>query len=352
MINVMLTGAGFTANFGAPLAREIYNILFNSKYVQDDEKIRKLFLDDASIGASDYESIYEKLLILLKDASDKKKELNNFFWDTFVNSLDFYSKNPQWKDVRGRKSQQSLIERFIVKFMHSKYKSIFFTLNQDMFIERQLFRAFEEYSQDNVHLQSVLNDLQFKIDETQIKNLKRLGVSDDITTMTNKQIEGSLKLRISGSQKNEAEKQYTSWENDKSKYVFYVKLHGSLDYFLDEEPLLIYGTNKQARINTPLMEFYREKFEDLLKNQTCKLFLIGYGFNDKHINDSINEFLNQTTGELHIVDHSSMNNFFKYKIEDNKNCDLKKDEIKNKLKSFHPYGLSVGSLIELIDFVN
>ena len=44
--HVLLTGAGFTKNFGTPLASEMWAEIFNHKKIQAHPKIKKLMLDE------------------------------------------------------------------------------------------------------------------------------------------------------------------------------------------------------------------------------------------------------------------------------------------------------------------
>ena len=109
MINVLLTGAGFTANFGSPLARQIYNILLNTTQVQSNEEIRKLFLLDENIKNSNYETIYEQILSSQLDETSKN-EFNKLLWSTFLDKVDCFSKSPQWTNSSGVKDQDYLLE--------------------------------------------------------------------------------------------------------------------------------------------------------------------------------------------------------------------------------------------------
>ncbi len=54
---VLLTGAGFTHNFGAPLAAGLWALIFNHRGVQSCSRIRDLMLHDF-----DYESIYHAVM--------------------------------------------------------------------------------------------------------------------------------------------------------------------------------------------------------------------------------------------------------------------------------------------------
>lgn len=53
---ILLTGAGFSANFGGYLAEEMWSIIFNHPEVQKHSAVREFML--SPIGKYDYESIY------------------------------------------------------------------------------------------------------------------------------------------------------------------------------------------------------------------------------------------------------------------------------------------------------
>ena len=67
---ILLTGAGFTHNFGTPLAEEMWAIIFNHESVQSTPRIKNLMLKDF-----DYESIY--YTIMEGSFTDSEKEAIN-----------------------------------------------------------------------------------------------------------------------------------------------------------------------------------------------------------------------------------------------------------------------------------
>lgn len=68
----------------------------------------------------------------------------------------------------------------------------------------------------------------------------------------------------------------------------YIKLHGSFNWLQNEGSLLILGGNKAANIKTfPVLEWYHQMFRDDLESEDLRLMIIGYSFNDPHINDAI-----------------------------------------------------------------
>ena len=344
-INVLLTGAGFTANFGSPLARQIYNILLNAAQVQHNEEIRELFLLDENIKNSNYEAIYEQILSSVPN-EDLKREFDNLLWTTFLNKVDFFSKTPQWVNYSGIKSQDYLLENFFIKFICSKNKSIFFSLNQDLFIERQCSKLFKEYQPDNNHIKSKLNGM--KMVEHPVRHLQRLGVDDAITTRNvHAPLEGDLIQHISESNKENAKVDLEKWMNEDIPYTYYLKFHGSLDYSYEKRRLFITGENKSGRIaSCPLTQFYSEKFEQVLLEYPCKLIIIGYGFQDEHINKIISNFLTKSSeyDEIHVVDKMNLQNFME-KVSDR----VDSKNLKSKLKSYHPDGLDVRTLASFLE---
>lgn len=189
-----------------------------------------------------------------------------------------------------------------------------------------------------------------KMNFDHIRNLSRLGVSDIITTKNSlTPIEGELKQHINDKTKDHAETHFNDWlkSSDNDLHTYYLKLHGSLDYYYNDLPLFITGENKLGRIaSCPLTQFYATAFEKVLLDHDCKLILIGYGFQDNHINKTISKFLSKQSenDEIHVVDKMDMQKFMKKidgKIEA---CDLK-----NKLKSYHPNGLDARTLASFIE---
>ena len=53
---ILLTGAGFTHNFGGFLGREMWAKIFNNPLIQTRTRIRELLLEDF-----DFESVYSRI---------------------------------------------------------------------------------------------------------------------------------------------------------------------------------------------------------------------------------------------------------------------------------------------------
>ena len=68
---VLLTGAGFTHNFGAPLASELWAAILNHEAVQNTPRVREAMLSDF-----DFESFYHRVISgkRIKEQKNKGQE--------------------------------------------------------------------------------------------------------------------------------------------------------------------------------------------------------------------------------------------------------------------------------------
>ena len=70
----------------------------------------------------------------------------------------------------------------------------------------------------------------------------------------------------------------------------YYKLHGSSGWLLTDggKPLLVIGRGKTGAIaERPILRWTYEQFEQYLQPDDTRLMVIGYGFGDDHINQSL-----------------------------------------------------------------
>ena len=71
----------------------------------------------------------------------------------------------------------------------------------------------------------------------------------------------------------------------------YHKLHGSSGWVTDDgQSLLVVGRDKTGTIaHHPILHWTYQRFEDYLHRDDTRLMVIGYGFGDEHINQSLVE---------------------------------------------------------------
>ena len=128
---VLLTGAGFTYNFGGFLAREMWSKIFNNPAVQSHGNLRELLQKDF-----DFESVYFTVLRGQYTAEEKEAlrlAVENAYkdLDDNVKNWEFNGHNPTELNTHGLGS--------FISFMSERgsNRGWFFTLNQDLFMERK-----------------------------------------------------------------------------------------------------------------------------------------------------------------------------------------------------------------------
>jgi len=255
---ILLTGAGFSKNFGGYLGREMWAKIFNNPELEKlptsiKDKLRKNF---------DFESVYAEVL---KDPDLEDIEKKNFE-NVVIASYDDMDK------MLGQYTQTG-DDPYQINFHEvSKLLGLFagtggngdigvhFTLNQDLFMEKKLHRT-------------------------------ALGL---VTAKYGEYMEAAHTGRIDSKLKvilpdkifiDEFEQKHMSSAGD----LFYIKLHGSSGWLsADGSNKMILGNNKLIDImKEPLLEWYLNIFEKILNQGDMKLFILGYGFRDAHINEYI-----------------------------------------------------------------
>jgi len=82
----------------------------------------------------------------------------------------------------------------------------------------------------------------------------------------------------------------------------YVKLHGSFNWLQERDTLLIIGGNKIDNIKkNPLLSWYHQLFDEALKTPDSRLMIIGYSFN-RHINQALMDAIHASDLRLFIID--------------------------------------------------
>ena len=221
---MLLTGAGFTHNFGGFLAREMWSKIFNNPIVQNNSEARKILLNDF-----DFESVYaEKMqhghdvIEIIRQAVEKAyKDLD----DVMKGYLNHYGRGTSIElDTHGVGK--------LISYMSERGsdKGWFFTLNQDLFMERfKSFRSpgalFPQHSVDNSEGGGV--------------KIKTLPKESEMHNVKNTLCNGS-----------------------------YIKLHGSYGWISsDGTTQMVIGKNKADSIQKkPLLKWYFEVFANLIDN--------------------------------------------------------------------------------------
>lgn len=272
---ILLTGAGFTANFGGLLGREMWAKIFNDSRLNSLGNAKLLLRTEFN-----FENVYSEI-VENKDYENERDLFQEIIISAYKNMDDsLLMLHPNINNV--------VLNRFLDIFLSKS--GVWFTLNQDRFLERHL----NYISEKNESL--VPEQMQYKNNISDFDNPKITPTDDELTQFTK-----MLPAR--------------SW---------YIKLHGSLGWYSQKNKnCMVLGINKPERIDEePLLKWYFSHFNELLKQDGAKIVIIGYGFLDKHINGCIVSAVGKT-GEknwknklkLYIVSPERPSDFRKRLIE-------------------------------------
>jgi hypothetical protein len=301
---ILLTGAGFTKNFGCPLAHEMYSEIFNDSRIQSQNRLRSLLLDDF-----DYESIFHKI-ISSDYTNEEKKAINDVIFDAYhaideiVTEWNFTSGSPNPVNIYG---VNKLIERFSGRAADTA--GFFFTLNQDFFIER--------------HFSSVIEGLVCPGITKIIPDAYKINIKspvekvDFIKLPTQQELERNINLQS-------------------SRTIYYIKLHGSFGWLsANGQNAYVIGREKDTQIIAePLLFYYFNLLKKVLSKQDSRLLIIGYGFNDKHINQVISNAITESGLKIFIISPINQQDFIKQFKEKEYS-----DTLLTGLKGYFPYRL-------------
>jgi len=265
---VLLTGAGFTHNFGAPLAKDMWCDIFNYQEIQREKRIRELMLKD-----HDYESIYD--LVLSGDFTDSEKRaillgVTNSYkkMDLIVTSWNPNSGSPYQVGIY---KLQNMINLFALK----NKKGFIFTLNQDLFLERHYYNG-ERPTIPGVRIGEIYFSSNFR---------EQLKEKDFILLPSREEL-----------------------EKDKEKIIqdnrfFYIKMHGSQNWRsrTNQDQLVIGHAKKKKIEKEPLLEWYFILFREVVFTKDIQILIIGYGFGDAHINEVLAEAIGKYSAGIHII---------------------------------------------------
>lgn len=261
----LLTGAGFSANWGGWVASEAFEYLLGCPEILADDRLRDLLWDYQLKGG--FEDALAELQTghsagLAQQWSDK--ELINFqnavgrMFDDMSRSfkgradLEFLQPpNLTYTTVERSQIAERTVRRFLQRF------PVIFTLNQDLLLE-------------HLYLSK-----------------------PEVRTAARPELPGLERIADASAPRGESWAD-SSWRpNGNQPTVFregsqaYVKLHGSSNWYAEDgRRVLIIGGSKQQAIGTfPILGSYLRAFEDTLTTPGSRLLVIGYGFRDVHVNE-------------------------------------------------------------------
>lgn len=272
--HTLLTGAGFSRNWGGYTAPEMMGQILG--YLQDHEESRTFWLETSS---------FEEGLAKARngDVSDNAlQQIENAIREAFI-SLDrqLQRRNGPWFNS---------VETFLSRFYSWAPSGItpdsgyLFTLNQDLLIERF-------YYNNHMHRHPTLP--RVRLNGVKFFSTEMPREYNDIVVTVESNLDGII---IEGN-------------------LNYVKLHGSFNWQIsDGQELMVLGNKKAAEITEqPLLNWYREIFEKVLFAGHVRLMVIGYGFEDEHINSVIAQGVREHNLRIFVWDRQHGFNWIKEK---------------------------------------
>jgi hypothetical protein len=265
----LLTGAGFSKNFGGMLASEMWTLINNDAGVRRHPTLRDRLLAD-----QDFESVYYNVIAGgdPKEAAAMTNAVAGAYRHLDAILADFHpatdSANPI--DIYG-------VLRMIANFAGAWHDPGFvFTLNQDLFLERH-------YYQDP---------------RPALPGVRQPTTWFSAPFSASQEVSASVKLATP----QELAEIRTSFR--KHQQLLYIKLHGSCNWSSDNGiDQMIIGRDKDRYIaRHPLLNWYLDLFKECLAAPRARLLVIGYGFADPHINRVMAQSVTRSGLEIHIVD--------------------------------------------------
>lgn len=251
---VLLTGAGFSRNWGGRLARE-FNATVAMR-LQSDPVLADLLKRNLNFEEALADLQNEAAVSARPEARARLDKLESAIVDAFGEM----NRNLGTANFEFSNDRNFSIKEFLALF------DAIFTLNQDLLLE-----AHYHNPPDNLSLTSARRWLGPVLPATEvIPDASRTGLFDPLS-VRRRPVSSPRSVVIEG------------------QYQPYFKLHGSMNW---HDPnggrLLVMGGNKPTSMTRhSILAWYADKFLEYLSRPGARLMVIGYGFRDNHINTLI-----------------------------------------------------------------
>lgn len=256
MTTIVLLGAGFSKNWGGPLARHVFNWLLAHPAISSDATLRQILWDHKDAGGFENALAEVQRQYLSSPLPEYKARLERFqtaINDMFGDMERGFATNLTWEFQND--TRRTLIHALV------KFDAIF-TLNQDLLFER------------------------FYLDPWQ-------RIAPASQNRWDRAIIPGMREQRDGSSVYEPARSLWVPEPDRfrvpQRMQPYVKLHGSYRWEDGSgNRLMVMGASKGLTIAAhAVLKWYFAEFQRYLSMGDTRLMVIGYGFNDPHINDAL-----------------------------------------------------------------
>lgn len=258
---VLLTGAGFSRNWGGYTAAEMWSRIKGDSEVQKNHELQNLLTSESS---------FELALAKARDGNvttDATEILEAATLRAFQ-SLDRQligspRSGPDWINIYD-------VQKFVFRLFSppdtrgSIDTGYFFTLNQDLWPERFLFNEYVHHAKA-----PTLPGVRPKVGQQFFHTSCPQEYADHLVEIDPDEVE-------------------PSFTGNRGQFNL-VKLHGSYNWRVSGgSPAMVIGDKKATQIsNLPLLPHYHKAFTEVLQAGAMRLMIIGYGFGDEHINSVI-----------------------------------------------------------------
>ena len=262
MNHVLLLGAGFSANWGGPLASDVFDWLLQRPEISGDAYLKQMLWNDRNAGGFENTLSQVQSNYLMSPNAENTARLGRFqaaINEIFTDMDRGFATRPSWEFQSDR---DRTLGHALVNF------DAIFTLNQDLLFERYY-----------------LNDQAF-----------------NVSLETNQRLLGCIIPGMKETREHAAPYPYdiarSTWTplppsefKIPDRFQPYYKLHGS--YRWDDgtgRNLMVIGGSKSLAIQSQqVLKWYFAEFQRYLGMGATRLMVIGYGFNDPHINNVVLE---------------------------------------------------------------
>ena len=268
---VLLTGAGFSKEFGAYLATEMWSVIFSQPEIGRHPDLVEHLLNQLN-----YELAYNEVMRSGAFDQEMQKDFTTAVERSYQQMHEaFYGPGVR---IPATGACRAIVRRFAGT--GGDERGFVFTLNQDLFLERF-------YSNGD------------SLSELRIPGINNFGFFN-YTLPKIQTDEYTFDLPDQGKVK----KLQSEFWNDKAYGRFvYLKLHGSYWWkSADGSNAMVIGSEKTGLIDRePYLKWSHSVFEQVLSAPGCNLVVMGYGFGDKHINEVIAKSIGVHGLKLYVV---------------------------------------------------
>lgn len=271
MNRVLLTGAGFSNNWGGPLAKKVFEHIAFSPEVLGDDALKGIVWRQIEGG---FESALEEVqrAALAEDPSAAHRSRLQAFQNALARMFDEF--NSVFFEQTEFEFQQYI--RFAVRTFLAEIDAIF-TLNQDLLLEHHYIDRFD------------VSLTRRRWGGVSLPGMRRLPLDDPLHHRSF--------ARARWQPLPDAEYAIPARSQP------YIKLHGSSNWMSSKGlPLMIMGGDKPGQIQVhKILRRYATEFETRLRQPDTRLVIIGYGFRDHHINRVIGNAVFQHGLKMFII---------------------------------------------------